>query len=125
MSAGDFEKYLKGEPLNEHLAALQEEAYVPDLDAEPEPAPDLSDLTDDDREHLRLLVTEPGWQVLLKLLDKEIASLEDAARRYSLESPFDDSLKKVWAQASFMKMSRVRIVALAKEHSGKRNKKAQ
>lgn len=109
----DLEKFLKGVPLNDHLAALKEEPFLSEID--PEVVPEVlysGTMTEDDREHLRRLLTEPGWEVLLKLLDKDIRSREDAARRTSLSNPLSDTLKEVWADVAYAQRARERIVAL-------------
>ena len=50
MADGMLEKYLKNEPLTEEIAALREGAEPA---ASMEPAPQSSELTEDEREHLR------------------------------------------------------------------------
>lgn len=109
--ADDFEKYLKGVPLNDHLAALMEEPFLPEEAAEVVLA---GEMTEDDREHLRLLLLEPGWRVLLKLLDNHIQTREDAARRTSLSDPLSDNLKEVWADVAYARRAREQIENLAK-----------
>lgn len=110
----DLDKFLKGEPLNERIADLRKGIEDDDLpDIQLLDATDPGGLTDDDREHLRLLLAEPGWRVLLKLLDTDIQKLEDAARRRSLSNPLSDDLKQVWADAAYAQKARERIVILA------------
>lgn len=110
----DLEKYLKGEPLNDRMTALMEnngeDVVEPWL--EPLQVAKAGEMTDDDREHLRRLLVEPGWRVLLELLDKEIADKEDAARRRSLADPLGD-WRSLWAEVAYSKKGRERIVSLA------------
>ena len=113
----DLEKYLKGEPLTEDLARLQrgEEAGVPveqrivihDFRA-------TGSLDDDDREHLRRLSLEPGWAVLLKLLDTDMQKSEDAMKVVSLDRPLANpsELASGWADVAKMKEIRTRMVQL-------------
>lgn len=111
----DLEKYLKGEPLNEQMAALMEnpdQLEPPAVTEVPAPGP----IDDDDREHLRRLLVEPGWRVLLKLLDSELDKRKDAAIKHSLGGPLhmdQAELSKMWAQVAYMKSSRDEIVSLA------------
>lgn len=108
----DYEKYLKRVPLNDHLAALMEEPFLPEEAAEVVAL--AGEMTEDDREHLRLLLLEPGWRVLLKLLDNHIQTREDAARRTSLSDPLSDNLKEVWADVAYARRAREQIENLAK-----------
>jgi len=115
---GDFEKYLKGEPLNPQLAALMagEDEEEPAANSAPiarESTPLTEPLTDDDREHLRRLLLEPGWRVLMQLLDTDIGRKEDAAKRQSLSDPLSASLNAVWADVAYAKKAKSHIVALA------------
>lgn len=105
-----LEKFLKREPLNDDMARLMAGEEV-----EPEPAETApkSLLTEDNREHLRRLLLEPGWRVLLELLDSEISEREDAAKRMSIMSPFEVSLNMLWAEVAYAKKARTRIVQLA------------
>jgi len=71
---------------------------------------------------------EPGWQVLLQLLDNDIARLEDAAKRISRD-PLrlePGTLTATWAEVSYQRKARERIVSLAEEQVAKlkRKKKA-
>ena len=111
----DLETYLKGQPLNGRMAALMESQGEED-EAPIQPAPALEVRVrwapdDEDREHLRRLLLEPGWRVLLKLLDNEQAEMEDAAKRNSFADPLGE-LNKVWAGVAYFKKARDRIIAL-------------
>lgn len=107
----DLEKYLKGVPLNPALEALMKEPDQPLEIAEQQAFSD--EMTEDNREHLRRLFTEPGWQVLLQLLDRDIETREDAARRTSIENPMSETLQQVWADVAYSKQARERMVRLA------------
>lgn len=110
--SGEYEKYLKGEPLNEHMQQLMDETYAgSNVQVAPEPQV-FNELSEDNREHLRRLLTEPGWQVLLELLDRDTEVREDAARRVSLNDPLNDDLKMVWADVAYRKRARVSMVTL-------------
>ncbi len=123
----DLEKYLKGEPLNEHMAALMEEP------AEAEEVLSVlsknDPITDDDREHLRRLLVEPGWQVLMQLLDSDLARQEDVAKRQSLRDPLglnsETPLNALWAQVAYQRKAREMIVSLAEAEIAKLKVKAK
>jgi hypothetical protein len=109
----DLDKYLKGAPLTEELAALKD-------GEDPLPEPEVSDddglITDDDREHLKRLLVDPGWPVLLKLLDSDIERREDAAKRSSLRNPLgisEGGLQTMWADVAYFKKARDLMVGMA------------
>lgn len=119
----DLEKYLRGEPLSPELAALQ-------AGEDPLPEPEASDendlIADDDREHLRRLLVEPGWPVLLKLLDSDIERREDAAKRASLTDPIgigEGGLKAMWADVAYFKKARNKLVGMAETEVAKLREK--
>jgi len=115
-----LENYLKGEPLNEALAALMD-----GNDGEPDPAATvgahiqynyegLAKIDDDDREHLRRLTLEPGWPVLLRLLDRDIEKSEDAMKATSMVDSLNnrDRIANGWADVAKMKAMRTRLNTL-------------
>jgi hypothetical protein len=78
---------------------------------------DFDIIDDDDREHLRRLSLEPGWAVLLKLLDNDIRKSEDAMKVLSMTDPLADPprLASGWADVAKMKAIRQRMVQLIDE----------
>lgn len=116
-----LEAFLKGEPLNEEMERLmkgEEDEPVVEMEAVhgPRNYADGVPITDHDREYVRKLLTEPGWRVLLKLLDTEISGLEDAARAGSLRDPFaHEHNSAAWADASYTKRAREKLEQIA-EH---------
>lgn len=120
----NLEKFLRGEPLNEDMAALMA-GDEEDLPGE-ESTAETAGITDDDREHLRRLLVEPGWRVLLKLLDSELQRSEDAAKRSSLHDPLglgEGGLIATWADVAYAKKARDKIVALAESEVAKLKKR--
>ena len=113
----DFDKYLKGEPLNDRLAALMEGEDPDEDQAVTEESSVrvavIGEIGDDERDHLRRLLVEPGWPVLLKLLDTDLARREDAAKHNSLANPLDSGLNAQWIEVAYSKKARDKIVALA------------
>lgn len=115
---GTLEKYLKGEPLTEGIAALKrgEESFV---DAE-QPHTSASGsfsvaaLDDDDREHLKRMTLEAGWQVLLRLLERDIQQQENLAKAASMSDPLGDReiIANFWAYVAMLKRGRDRMVAV-------------
>src|SRR5271156_6481855 len=90
MSKPSLENFLAGKPHNQDMERLMrgEEDDAPEVVARVENFADGTPITNQDREYLRQMLLTPGWQVLLKLLDTELQHQEDAARRFSLETPF-------------------------------------
>ena len=127
----DLEKYLKGEPLNEHMAALMEEPAEAEevLSSQFSVLSKNDPITDDDREHLRRLLVEPGWQVLMQLLDSDLARQEDVAKRQSLRDPLglnsETPLNALWAQVAYQRKAREMIVSLAEAEIAKLKVKAK
>lgn len=104
-SENQFEKYLRGEPLNEEMEALKRgledpEAEVPSL-LRPVFPEQIGEI---EREHLRRMVMEPGWGVFLKLVDITTKRQEDAVRAMSLDNPLmnRDKIAAGWAEVGIM-----------------------
>lgn len=115
---GNLEDYLKGRPQTDELARL---AAGEEDDAEPSNVVEMAGpqlvsgpIDDDDREHLRRLLLEPGWPILLKLLDRRISFEEDAARSATKLHPFaKDENAARWAMVAALEEARRNMVALA------------
>ena len=110
----DLERYLKGEPLNEEMAALmqgegQTEQALPAFTGR-----DLRELDDNDRENLRRMCLEPGWPIFLRLLDKAIKGQEDMVKQSSKVDPLSnrDRLAADWAYVGMMERVRAMAVSL-------------
>ena len=106
-----LERYIRGLPLNEELAALARGDERPEHPPEPTAA---SLLDDDDREHLRRLIQEPGWAVTMRLLDAEIERLEDVAKAVSMNDPLGDRdiVANQWAYVAMLRRSKNLMIAL-------------
>jgi hypothetical protein len=68
-------------------------------------ANNLSELTTEDREWLRRLINEPGFSVLLRLLNRTILKREEGAKLLSSNDPFGDKdrIIKEWAYIACFK----------------------
>jgi hypothetical protein len=117
----DLDKYIQGKPLNRRMEELMAGADPDDLysSAASEQArgrsyKDERELDDGDREHLRRLTLEPGWPILLRMLDRFIAAQEENMRRFSLASPLSerDRMAEGWAEVAAMRRNRERIEAM-------------
>lgn len=114
----NLDDYLKGKPLNEHLEALMNGAE--DDEDERDPVSNLAvmpsrgerPLDDDDREHLRRLKLEPGWPILLRMLDNRIRKQEDACNVASKMNPFDKDLPSKWAAVGALEEVRRSLVVM-------------
>lgn len=115
MSEGSFERYLKGEPINEQMAALARGEEEPESQPQAtEQRRDTRQLDDDDREHLHRLTLEPGWNVLLRVIDRDLQTQEDQTRALSMEDPLGnrDAVTNGWAYMAMMRRFRSRITSL-------------
>lgn len=70
----------------------------------------LGKIDDDDREHLKRLRVEPGWAVLLKLLDNFIHEQEDAMKRASKENA--QKAVQGWTELGAFERARNKIVSM-------------
>lgn len=103
---GQFEDFLKGQPLNEELARIKDGATeeAGTSDATPRMDWEIDDpnrpLTQDEREDLARLTTERGWLVLMRLRKRTCADLERAATLASRQSPLQNAerIATGWAQ---------------------------
>jgi len=84
---------------------------------------DGSPVTDSDREAVRKLLLFTGWQVLLKLLDAELQSQEDAAKELTLADPLSDEIKRIWIEVAANRRAREWIVATAEKEAAKAEEK--
>lgn len=114
-----LDDYLKGRPLTPELARLQ--AGEDDTTEPAEPAEEQASgvlrkpLDDGDREHLRRLALEPGWPILLNLLDSRIAQDENASKEASMAEPFDPANATRWSKVGALKEARHLVVALLRD----------
>jgi hypothetical protein len=105
-----LEAYIKGEPLNDAMAALKR-GEEPESDPAPgqmEKPDDLRELNDDEREHLRRLQLEPGWAILFRLMDDKIRVQEARTIDISANDPLGnrDQIAQGWAYLAMMKKVR-------------------
>ena len=120
---GNLDDYLKGKPMTAELARL---AAGEDEDEPEAPAnvvqmrgglqvvrPGNFQPDDDDREHLRRLLLEPGWPILLKLLDRRLQLQEDAAKAATKMNPFAPDNAAQWAAVAALEQARDLMVTLA------------
>lgn len=114
---GDLEKFLQGKPLNEENAALMQ-GREPATEFESETkAKDLDGLSTEDREWLRRLTNEPGFNVLLRLLNRTILRREESAKLLSSSDPFGDRdrIIKEWAYIACFKAVLLEIRILVQD----------
>lgn len=122
--AGSLEQFLKGEPLTEELAALKrgDERDEDFRSSVPELSPSVvRSLDDDDREHLRRLKLEPGWTVMLQLLDNDIRHQENLAKEASMNDPLGnrEQVANAWAYIAMLQRAKNRIIMLIDEQIAK------
>jgi hypothetical protein len=110
-----LEDYLRNRPVAPSENAKGEKAST----AAPLPMParggaKKTELDDDDREWLKRLVVEPGWSVLMRLLDSNIARREQAAVTLSQVDPVKnkDEIVTAWTYVGAMKETKVSILGL-------------
>ena len=112
----DLEKFLKGEPLNEQMAKLMKGEEETEPEQVAVKSGNRQELDNDDREHLRRLTLEPGWPIVLRLLDRNIERMKAAAEQASLDNPLgnSDAVAQSWAYVSMMKNSRASVESMVK-----------
>ena len=121
---GNLDDYLKGKPMTAELARLAAgDEDVEDPGTSPAYSPGPSHvipfgppsrlIDDDDREHLRRLLLEPGWPILLKLLDRRLQLQEDAAKAATKINPFAPENAAQWAAVAALERVRHEMVTLA------------
>ena len=121
--------YLNGKPLNKRLERLA--AGEDEIDAAEKAAIHLVDakgLDRYEREDLKKLTFEPGWPILLNLLDKAIQEKENLLRRSSKVNPLEDAnaLAAEWAKlASFEEFRRMMVAVMDAEIEKLGAKKAE
>lgn len=111
--ASELENYLAGLPLDDQVAALMEgrdPALDPALQRSEsttvgEAKANEDELTDDDREWLRRLIHEPGFNILLRLLNSAIAKREKGVTVLSSQDPLSNKERIVaeWAYVACFK----------------------
>jgi len=115
-----FEDYLQGKPLTPELAAMKRGEDPEDAPASrtskvvvmPGVKAVARELDDNDRESLRRLKLEPGWPILLRMLDMRLQNQEDAVKRVSKDSPFDGKVPGLWAEIKALEAVRLSITAM-------------
>lgn len=125
-STGTLEQFLKGEPLTDELAALKRGEEPSDDEfrssvSAPSPFTAEQPLDDDDREHLRRFKSEPGWNVMMRLLDSDIRHQENLAKAASKSDPLGnrEQVANFWAYVSMLEKSKSRMIWLIDEEIAK------
>ena len=101
----DLENYLAGRPLSDSNAALMEGREPVIEKAVGEDRAKISSLSADEKEWLRRLINEPGFGVLIKVLNSAVQKREDGARVLSSSDPYGNSseIVKEWAYIAIYK----------------------
>lgn len=107
-----LEKFHRGEPLTPELEELRNGAETVQ-DSETSAPVDTRPINDDEREHLRRMKFEPGWPVIMRLLDREIQKQEAVARSMSMDDPLANgpAIAQAWAYVAMQKRTRNLIVS--------------
>lgn len=103
-TTNSLDRYLAGLPLSDDNAALME-GREPAIHAGGEAKAKHSSLHDDEKEWLRRLVNEPGFGVLLKVLESSIQRREDGAKVLSSIDPLGNAaeIAKEWAYVAIQR----------------------
>lgn len=119
---GQLEDYILGKPLNAENAALmngeEPAAQRPQPAQETMPVNVSGELTEEDREWLRRLFHEPGYQIFLRLLDCAIHNREESAKLLSSTDPLGNSQEviKEWTYITCFKTVIRDMKALVQEN---------
>lgn len=107
---GQLEDYLKGVALSPALERLRRGEDPEEPEAQPDPQQAVTgkrkrSINNDEREWLRRLTVEPGWQILMWLIDSTIEAREEAAIILSQTDPITnkDQMVKEWTYIASMK----------------------
>src|SRR5262249_52350506 len=105
-----LERYLTGLPLSEDNAALQA-GREPVTEPISEDRAKHSSLSDDEKEWLRRLINEPGFTVLLKVLNSSVQKREDGAKVLSSNNPLGNAqeIATEWAYIAIYRQVLVEI----------------
>jgi hypothetical protein len=103
-----LENYLAGRPLSEELAALIDDQDEQRASHSPDPFPLTTTdgpLTAEDKQCIRRLVYEPGFQLLIKVINTTIQNHEDSVRLLSTTDPLKNKERIVneWAYVACFK----------------------
>lgn len=108
--ASQLEKFLKGEPLTpelEILAARVQMASKGETKDSPEPEEEMSRT---DRERLKRLFNDPGWEILMRLLDQRLENTRQKAIQLSEQNPEETAgMKEAWSYIKAFKAVRLEI----------------
>lgn len=106
----DLEKYNRGLPLSDEIAALMEgrepvAEFISDVFKSETTAKVSTELTSEDIEWLRRLTHEPGFSILISLLNQAIQKREDSAKLLSSVDPLAnrDEIIKQWTYIACFK----------------------
>jgi hypothetical protein len=114
----DLEKYNRGLPLSDENAALMEgREPVAEFDSGETKANGTAPLSDDEKQWLHRLIHEPGFPILLGLLNRTIQIREDGAKLLSSIDPLTnkDEIIKQWMYVACLKQVMVDIHAQLKD----------
>jgi hypothetical protein len=134
----NLEKYLKGEPINEELAALKE-GRLPETEPFRLPGHDQvgnqstgaqnAPISRADRVNLKEMLMHPGWPVLHRLLEKATLRQQESATLLSQNNPLANAqpIAEAWAYVAIYKRAHedldllveMEIKALDEEHPEK------
>lgn len=118
----NFDKYLRGEPVNEELAALKAGKLV---EFEPfqiggagqqnqSTEPRKGEITRADRVALKELVAQPGWSVLHRLMENATLIHQESATLLSQKDPLANAqeIAQAWAYVNLHRQVSAELEAL-------------
>lgn len=118
----DFEKFTRGQPINEDFAALRDDPnfvskQMADVMVMPrrEPLEDIErELDRGERLALKELRMSPGWPVLERLLEKVVHSHRKSVISMSESDPLGnaDGIAKQWAYLTMLKAAKGSVATL-------------
>lgn len=106
---GKLEDFLAGVPLTEENAALQRgeepQESTPQANQSNEGASKRGPLSNDERDWLKRLTGEPGWAILMRLLENSIEDRQERAILLSQTDPIANQaeMAKQWTYVAAMK----------------------
>lgn len=109
----NLDDYLSNKPLSLEIAMLQTGVEDPmiDIGLTSRPADEVG-FNDDTREWLRRLTKEPGWPILVQLIDSYVQQAEESAKILSQDNPLKNrnEVANQWAYVTCLKLVRMNLL---------------
>lgn len=113
-----LDDYLKGKPLTPEMAEMMAASEEVEQVVAQVRNPRRTAITDDDRYHLKALRGQPGWEVLIRVLENAIVEQQESVILLSQSDPLrnKEGIALEWAYLACMRWAKRKLEsALAEE----------